>query len=458
MTGTFTTTMATEDSDGSPTVIETTITSTWTPGMTASDFIPTSWDFISDQTNTDQIVLNKVYPSTRPKIAAQGDDHDDNGGDEGLSASTLGGVIGGAVALVVIIILITIWITYRLRRNEKIIASEKRGTTTNAVETTDYTATKREDDSVTATRTDATPRPGKERGASTSSLGLAGVTPPPESNSAPMEMASRARNSVWGGYNAIPTNASEEGGLGQPSVKSSTQSYFDHRSRSTQPGPSAYRYSTESNTPGNNSGIVTPFSHARQWSGGSTAGEPSIVVTPQELDSRDIISELQGNATARTRENAQEDLQHIGPASSSSLVAGITPHFPPEISSSSNSRHGPGSMGGGSRPPLSHRRQRSESGGGGVGGYSSHSMGRSDSSNTSAGGGAGAAILGFVSEATTEGMMTGFYGPTNRQAGQTAAGLKVPPQGRKGDGEADGEDGGDASGRNSSRTSFTIEK
>lgn len=363
----FTTTLTTVDASGETTTLTATTSTTVSPNFT---IMPSA---------TEGQAGFKYFPTSVPKQDAI------SSSSSGLPKKTLGGLVGGGVALLIIIIAATIFIHRRLRHTEKVAQSSKKSSSkgrTGNDGTTVYTITKDENgSSISANGNGTSRRPSHGRTTSQSSEGV-GYTE-----------FGQPSSSTWGGYNAIPTSASE-GGI-RPSVDSASPgSYFDQRV-SQQSAP--HRYSVDSN---DRSATGTPYGHGRQWSVSTTQGEPYTTV-PQELDSQHITPELPGSL-------------------------GASPLNSPGLAPTADNRRRSSSLG--PKPPLSHNNPRRRS--------DSHQRGRSDSSSTGA-----APQLGVLSENPE---MHGFYGPADRQVGQTAAGLQS--------GDVSPTPGGSA------RTSFSVQR
>ncbi|KAK1779388.1 hypothetical protein QBC45DRAFT_137217 [Copromyces sp. CBS 386.78] len=73
--------------------------------------------------------IPKFLPTSVPKVSAIPKDNKDDGGGGGLKGPQLGGIIGGAIALLIIVIIAAFLIIRRLKRVESAMESSKKGST-----------------------------------------------------------------------------------------------------------------------------------------------------------------------------------------------------------------------------------------------------------------------------------------------------------------------------------------
>lgn len=407
-TATYTATVTSVET-GKTTEFESVITTTMLP--TEPDRVPTQYTRQSDTENEQKSIIEKFYPQAIVKKASF-DDGQDGDNSTSTPVALIGGVIGGGVFLLICIIIGIIWVRYRLKHNELVIETEKSKDSRPS-----YLVAKMEVESTTNTPLNSSnaPQPGRDRNTSTSSMGLSGTVTP---SAAPTTIASDPNANMF----SQPSSPR----VRYPSMESmsvGTTSYFDPQRISAQTVPSGYQYSADSTT-----GTLAATSHRRQWSVGSTMTreQPCIIVSPQELDGKKVVPELYGSdgisSSASTEAKTTTAYPLLTPTSHPEMSASLkvtNPPSPSEIGARRRSGSAP------NRPPLSHLNHSRRRSDGTSGGCSGSGVGqhytrvRSDSSSTNGGG-----LLDVVTEITTEGHMHGFYGPSDRQVGQTAVGLR----------------------------------
>ncbi|KAK0705417.1 hypothetical protein B0H67DRAFT_383272 [Lasiosphaeris hirsuta] len=351
---------------------------------------------------TDLNVAPKFIPDSVPKSSASVIPSATNAG---LTSSQLGGIIGGAVALLVIVLVAAFIIIRRLNRVADIAESKKdSGISSNQTKSQVQLQQINHpylDDSVdplmmvtpggggtsgAATPPTGIPNRGRADSADNFSPGLHGFSPSGGTSAAARHTS---MDSVPGGYFDIPARVHNMPG-GQPmtaaALRSSVESY------NTQGHFSHYSYHQQ---------------HARQQSNASELSDGSDaapgVTSPlviQELDSAGAYAELPNN----------EHTSGIGSPRGRSRASSLVGSPPPQPVAAR------GSWGG-------NPRRRSD----GVTSVAPGLRGVEGSPPPPGGvgydGGGVFAPLDVVNESVE--IMHGYYGPRDRQAGQTAAGLEV---------------------------------
>ena len=364
------------------------VTETLTATTVATPTAPTGLP-----TDNPSAYIPKFIPSSVAKVTATESPSSSSGGGSGLTGGAIGGIIAGALVLLLAVIVATFCIMRRVKRVEhQITAESKDHQSSSSAGPNKKSSTGRGPfgrllDKPTTSEVDAmsfdplmvgsgpaSPLPPSQAGGSgaRNRSGSNISTPQPHTpyGAGPLPASGSSDNGRHaslesGGYFDMPPrvqNIPAHHSLGT-AVRSSLDSQTTQQQQQQQPLlPQGYLQQ-----------------HGRQWSqgsgfsspGGSDHGGPGAFSSPSPA----VFAELD-------------------------TAGGFYPELP--VSGTPMSP---------SRPPVSHMRWSGSTGG--------HARGRSDSSS-GGGGTQQQQQLGIVSESTAE-AMHGFYGPHDRQVGQTAA-------------------------------------
>lgn len=357
---------------------------------------PTVAPTIDSGSEDDQFVMNKFYPQSVEKV----DPIITPSENGGLTTVQIVGIVVGVVGLLIIVVIIA-WIVIRHLNKVVAVVESKQGTSKDSAGTRDRppmgqyrlsgskpTPSEVDDMSIDPLMV-ASPRPTNRRFNSDSDSAGFGTASPPLGTPSP--------NNVSGGYQAVPTASHPR--RSHDSSNNGAGGYFDARPDRSQraSGHSSFwthnRHSIDSQ---GSTQATNQAGHARHWSNGSgsTTPDPHNPGWNQtyELDSTIRPPELHGESIVSPIDPMSPSLHDPRRASDSSTISAVTV---------TGGQPAP-------RPTANLARRRSSEGRGG----------RNDSVAPP---GAAAATLSVVAE---DNELIGHYGPSDRAAGQTAAGLE----------------------------------